>query len=202
MPCAVRPSGVIARLHVVACLVLATFILVSSAAVVLARDDGARRIYGTDSLPEHVASMRDALLDAVDSGDIEDLAIPIEMNELPPVIRFGAVASEDPMEGVREMGEAFGPALLLKQLRAALELPAGRDGDLYVWPYVASLDMRKLNAPEADDVRRVEADGDWCFAGSDGQYVGPRIAIGADGTWHSMHMGDGRQPVGLLCEAP
>ena len=123
------------------------------------------------SLPADVRDMVDAILAATHSGNIADLAGPIEWNEMRPVF--------DDEPGAGATAESVGPA----------QLPLGRDFEnntVYVWPYLAELPLDKLTpAQEVDLYRLVPADriDDMKKAG---KWTWYRLVIGADGTWHSF----------------
>ena len=104
----------------------------------------------TPALPKNVADMRDALLAAAQSGRIEELRTPYEWNELPPVISDEKI--DDPIAYWKQLsrdGEGREILLILDKL---LHLPPAKlhvgadfeNSALYVWPYLAELDLAKL----------------------------------------------------------
>ena len=149
----------------------------------------------TSKLPALVQDMRDAILAAVMSGDISEMRIAIEWNELRP--ELGMDRDADPIDTWKSRsqdGEGYEILAILGLLLedAPARLPIGRDienNDVYVWPYLAELDGRKLTpqqmvelyqrAPPAVAARFVKT-GTWDWY---------RIAIGADGTWHIFSKG-------------
>jgi hypothetical protein len=136
--------------------------------------------------------MRETILMAVRSGRIDDLKTAIELNEMRPDVsdlpvddiiaywRQGSKAGDG-----REILDALGK--ILEQPPAVL--PLGRDIEnnaIYVWPALAERDLTKLAPADdvlladlmpTDDVATVKAAKRWTWW---------RIAIGADGTWHSF----------------
>lgn len=165
------------------------------------------------ALPLPVAEMREAILAAARSGDIEELRLPMQWNELPPEIDAPAVGETVPQQpGATAAAAPPGSADPIAQLRRAsadglghevlgalaaiLEtepavVPHGRDVEnskLYVWPEIA---IRPLSAASAQDRALVEqispADAEPSLKA--GKYLGWRIVIGADGTWHSLGRG-------------
>lgn len=142
------------------------------------------------ALPPGVAEMREAILAAVRSGDIEDLRHAIELNELKP--ELGAAAGSDPIahlkaisgdgEG-REILAALGEVLGM----APATLPVGRDLEnnlLYVWPYLAELKPADLTPAQQVDLLRLVTPAEAKAMQAGGKWLWWRLAIGADGTWH------------------
>jgi hypothetical protein len=144
------------------------------------------------TLPPGVAEMRETILMAVRSGKIDELKTAIELNEMRPDV------SDQPVDDIiaywrhgskngdgREILDALGK--ILDQPPAVL--PLGRDIEnnaIYVWPALAERDPTSLTPPEdavlaelmpPDEAAAVKAAKRWTWW---------RIAIGADGTWHSF----------------
>lgn len=143
----------------------------------------------TNSLPEDVAEMRNAILDAAGTREIEEMGVPIELNELPPTFGDSVdLNGDDPVAALRKLAPQADEVALLKLLEAILLLPATRDGDLYVWPYLVSRDPRTLNPGERADLDALLklqfTKGSRETAGSHARYTGYRVDIGKDGTWH------------------
>lgn len=143
-------------------------------------------------LPRPVREMVDAILVAVHSGQIEDLKTALDWNEMPPALAPDKV--EDPIaflkkasadkEG-REMLAILGDLLAVGPARLKL----GRDlenNEVYVWPYLAELEIDKLKPSELVDLYRlVPANVIEQMRGAK-SWTSFRIVIGADGTWHSF----------------
>jgi hypothetical protein len=147
--------------------------------------------YGTDGLPPPVEEMREAILSAVRSGRIEDLRHAWELNELKPDL---GVASSDPIAHWKQIsGDGEGREILaaLAQILDAgyVVLPLGADLEnnrLYVWPYFAEVPLTGLSpAQEVELMRLLGAAAAREFK-AQGRYSWWRIAIGADGVWHSF----------------
>lgn len=146
--------------------------------------------YGTEGLPAPVLEMRDAILSAVRSGRIEDLRTAVELNELKPAIADKAVA--DPIAHWREMsGDGEGREILaaLGQLLDGgyVVLPLGRDLEnnrVYVWPYFAEMDIRKLTPAQEVELLRLVPAAAFKEMKQSGRYTFYKLGIGADGVWH------------------
>lgn len=143
-------------------------------------------------LPPGVVEMREAILAAVRASDIEELRYAIELNELKP--ELGAPAGADPIAHLRSISADGEGREILTVLGSLLDLPyatlpVGRDIEnnlLYVWPYLAEIapsaytaaqlaELQALVGPAAADAMRAANRWQWW-----------RLAVGADGTWHTF----------------
>jgi hypothetical protein len=144
------------------------------------------------ALPPNVEDMREQILAAVHAGDLAELNDAIEWNEIKP--DFGTAANADPIahwkaksadgQG-RDVLAVLGNLLALPPARLAI----GRDPEntmVYVWPYLAELPLDSLTPAEEVDLYRLMpvADARAMIAGK--SWTWWRIAIGADGTWHTF----------------
>lgn len=146
-----------------------------------------------DSLPERVKTMHMHILQAARSGDIEMLLPVLEMNELKPTVSFGE--SEDPITyWKRTSGDGEGRQVLAI-LAEILEMPhahvnAGRDDEMYVWPYLAEVPLDKLAPAQLVDLYRLVTPEEVKAMKDFGGYIHYRLGIGRDGTWHYFVAGD------------
>lgn len=147
---------------------------------------------GVTGLPPAVVDMRAEILSAVETGNIAELKLPIDLNELKP--DFGAPPGADAIDHLKALsGDGDGKVVLavLGTLLAGkwAAIPGGRDIEnnrIYVWPHLAELPFDKFSA---DDLSALEM-----LAGADAakamttakRYAGWRLSIGADGVWHSF----------------
>jgi hypothetical protein len=154
---------------------------------------GAPRVhYGTAELPGPVQEMREAILEAVKSGRIEDLREAYELNELKPELAAATVA--DPVAHWRQIsGDGRGLEVLaaLGQILDAgyVVLPRGRDLEnnaVYVWPYFAEVPLDRLSLGQEVELIRLLGAAEANELKRQGRYTSWRIAIGADGVWHSF----------------
>ena len=152
--------------------------------------------YGTDKLPEPVREMREAMLAAALSGDIEELRHVYEMNDLRPDL--GGGASRDPMaDWKRASGDGKGlevlAALSLVLEAGYVVLPLGRDLEnnrLYIWPYFAEVPLDKLTPAQEVELLRLVPPAVAKAMKEKGRYTHWRVTIGADGSWHSFRKED------------
>lgn len=146
--------------------------------------------YGTTKLPAPVAEMREAILAAARSGNIEELRYAFELNELKP--ELGPEPVGDPVAYWKKIsGDGEGREILavLAELLDAgyVTLPLGRDLEnnrIYVWPYFAEVPLAKLTPAQQVELLRLVPPAAAKEMIGVGKYTYWRLAIGADGTWH------------------
>jgi hypothetical protein len=139
------------------------------------------------TLPPEVARMRAAILQAAVTGDVENLRVPIEMNELPPMLAKSKVG--DPMAYWREVsGDGEGReimAVLIELFRAGFTRKAGSPGkEMYVWPYFAEMPLDKLTPAQEVELLTLVPPARMKEMRQKGKYDHYRLAIAGDGTWH------------------
>ncbi len=148
------------------------------------------------ALPAPVEDMRQAILDAVQSGRLADLRIAIELNELKPDI--AAAPNEDPIKTFERLSGDGTGAEILRVLGLLFEappaiLPLGRDLEnnrLYVWPGFAEKPLAEWSASDKALAEQFVSAADLARQHAEGHYLGWRLIIGADGTWHAFRKFD------------
>ncbi len=146
----------------------------------------------TTELPPAVIEMRDGILAAVKSGRIEDLLVPIAWNELPPT--FAAEPTPDPIAHWKKLSSDGEGREILAVLAGLFDagyavLPVGRDVEnsrLYVWPRFAEMALDKLSAEDEVQLYRITTPTLLKAMREKKRWIGWRLTIGADGTWHSF----------------
>lgn len=147
---------------------------------------------GDAKLPIPVAEMRAAILEAVATGILDELLVPIQWNELPP--DFGDQSVEETLTTWKKKSKDGSGRALLELLSKLLTGPyiilrQGRDVEnskIFIWPAFARMNPGKLT-PELDaELKKIVTDQDIARMKSIGRYDGYALAIGADGTWHSF----------------
>lgn len=139
--------------------------------------------------------MREAIFSAIKSGRIEDLRFAYELNELKPDL--GDDPGGDPVAYWKKIsGDGAGYeilAVLAGLLEAGyVELPVGRDlenNKVYVWPYFAEVPLGRLDPAQEVELLRLVPPERAKEMKAVGKYSYWRIAIGADGVWHSFRKG-------------
>lgn len=152
----------------------------------------ARAVQPCKALPAPVKDMRDAILAAVRSGDIKELLVPIQWNELPP--DFGDGSGNDPVAFFKA-GSIDGEGReILAILGNLLSVPCVvvREGSdiennkVYVWPYFARKPFANLTTAEKVVLLSIVPREHFATMKASGHYQYWSISIGADGTWHSF----------------
>lgn len=146
-------------------------------------------------LPQPVAHMRDAILEAVRRGDIAELKYAIDLNELKP--DFGAIG-DDPIAGFKAASTDGKGLSILAVLGEILDAPyaivhAGADienNKLYVWPYLAEIPAGSLSAAQDIELYRLMDHKMVQVVKKAKTWPWWRIVIGADGVWHSFTRSD------------
>jgi hypothetical protein len=147
---------------------------------------------GAAGLPGGVVEMRDAILAAVQSGNIDDMKTALQWNELPPVVAAAKV--DDPIaywKSISGDGRGLEILAILDAVFAAghIVLPLGRDvenNQLYVWPRFAEMDLSKLKPEDEVQLYRLATPAAVKEMIAKKRWLGYRLAIGADGTWHAF----------------
>lgn len=149
--------------------------------------------YGTEGLPERVRAMRERILEAVRTGDIESLRIAIESNEMPPSFSVNEV--RDPIAYLREQsGDGEGReilAILWDILDAGwVHIGKGTAHEMYVWPYFAEVPLGELTPEQLVEMYRIVTSSDYEEMRAAGKWLFYKIGLGPDGTWHFFKTGD------------
>lgn len=144
------------------------------------------------ALPQSVIDMREMILAAVHAGDISMLEDAIEWNEILP--DFGPEGQADPI-GYWKRTSADGQGReVLAVLANLLALPParlaiGRDPEnaiVYVWPYLSEVLPHALSPAEEVELYRLVPVAEARAMLAAKKWSWWRIAIGADGTWHTF----------------
>jgi hypothetical protein len=148
--------------------------------------------YGTDALPVHVRELRESMLSAVQSGDIGELRHLYEASDIKPDL--GIPPAADPVAHWKSVSGDGQGREVLAALSLILEagyvvLPLGRDlenNGLYIWPYFAEVPLDKLTPAQEVELLRLVPPAAAKAMREKGKYTHWRLAIGADGSWHSF----------------
>ncbi|PDT40461.1 MULTISPECIES: hypothetical protein [Sinorhizobium] len=145
-------------------------------------------------IPEPVARMRELIVEAAASGDIERLRPLLGKGPTQTQVS-GSGGDEDPIAILKGLsGDQDGVeilAILLDVLSTGFVLAdKGTPEEAYVWPYFAEKPLSSLTPPEKVDLFRLVTAGD--FAGMEelGNYNFYRVGIAPDGQWKFFVAGD------------
>lgn len=144
-----------------------------------------------DVLPQRVAAMRDKILEACESGDIDQLRPAIERNETMPLL---GVSGDRPRSFATAIeflksrsfdGQGRETLLLLENILSA---PCVRETAgvhvSWIWPAWGLVETNLQAEELAEQKARCISFGDF-LASKNGAFPAlQRVSIGADGTWH------------------
>lgn len=145
------------------------------------------------TLPAPVKAMRERLVEAAASGEIERLRPLIEGTPKPPQIMNNE--SDDPIDTLKNFsGDPDGQEILAIMLdllaTGAARIDAGTPDETYVWPYFTGKPLASLTAPERVELLRIVTAGDLMGMEETGNYNFYRLGISPDGQWKFMAGGD------------
>jgi hypothetical protein len=131
--------------------------------------------------------MRDKILAACATGDIEALRIPIDWNELRPMFQKGG-APADPIETLKALSFDRKGRESLAIARAVLAQPFVKitrgPVTLYEWPAYARHPAPPADEDAARALWRCVRFADLARSNEQGRPHVTRLAIAADGVWH------------------
>jgi hypothetical protein len=144
-------------------------------------------------LPPRVARMRERILEAARSGDLDKLLTVMQTNETLPVFSFGN--EKDPVafwkatypasDGIEAL------AILISVLDAGfVRVHQGTRQEMYVWPYFAHVPLKQLTREQKVELLKIATGADYKKMKEFGAYIFYRVGIAPDGTWHYFVAGD------------
>ncbi|KOF22066.1 hypothetical protein AC244_00395 [Ensifer adhaerens] len=145
-------------------------------------------------IPAPVARMRELIVEAAASGDIERLRPLLGKGPTQTQVT-GVSADEDPIAVLKSLsGDQDGVeilAILLDVLSTGfVQVDKGTPQEAYVWPYFAEKPLSSLTAPEKVDLFRLVTAGDFADMEEFGSYNFYRVGIMPDGKWKFFIAGD------------
>ncbi|MEM8878833.1 MAG: hypothetical protein AAGD23_13325 [Pseudomonadota bacterium] len=147
-----------------------------------------------EDLPQPVQRMREAIMDAALTGNVERMRVAIQMGELPPAMALHE--GEDAIDHLRAIsGDEEGReilAIILEILEAGYaHMEPGTEREIFLWPYFAGLPFAALDPIQEVELYRIITPHDRAEMESHtGQYTFFRIGISKDGTWQYLLTGD------------
>jgi hypothetical protein len=147
---------------------------------------GAEIAAGPAHLPPAVARMRDRILAAARTGDLQTLLALMQANGSIPV--FSHTQRQDPTAYWKESYPDSDGVEILSILISILEtqparIDAGTPQETYLWPYFARLPIKSLTPAQKVELFRVLTGSDYKEMLERGRYVFYQVGIGPDGTW-------------------
>ncbi|WP_439573457.1 hypothetical protein [Phreatobacter sp.] len=146
-----------------------------------------------EDLGDRVGAMRERLILAARSGDLERLKVVFETNETMPVFSRGG--ERDPVAFWKQASGDGDGREILAILINILDLPAARINrgtpqEMFVWPYLAHVPLDRLDARQSVDLYRLMTAQDVRDMRTLGSWVFWRLGIGPDGTLHFFLAGE------------
>lgn len=144
-------------------------------------------------MPEPVRVMRQKLIDAAKSGDIERLRALMQAQAEPPAVALGDPG--DPIDYLKALSaDADGReilAILLEVLQSGfVHVDAGTDKERYLWPYFADYPLNALTPGQIVELYTLVTAADLEDMKSYGAYTYFRVGIAPDGRWLFFLAGD------------
>lgn len=144
-------------------------------------------LYDFTKLPEPVQRMRNLILEATKSGDVEKLRPLLGAGAGATRLDFAEVKGDPVGFLIGSSGDGEGQeilAILEEVLEAGyVHLDAGKPDDRYMWPYFSAMPLDKLTLPQRVELFRVVTAGDFDEMRGFGAYTFYRTAITPDGKW-------------------
>lgn len=144
--------------------------------------------YDLTKLPEPVQRMRQLLVDAAISGEIENLRPLIGTGPNAPLLSLSEATDSDPVGYLKnQAGDEAGReilAILEEVLNAGyVHLNAGKPEEIYVWPYFFGIAMDKLTPRQTVELFKIITGGEYEEMRQVGAYVFFRVGITPAGEW-------------------
>jgi hypothetical protein len=149
--------------------------------------------YDPEKLPTPVRRLREQIIEAAETGDIEKLRPIFDAHGEPPALSFND--TEDPIDTLRSLsGDEAGReilAILIEVLEAGyVHVDVGTPDEMYIWPYFARYPVDALTPRQIVELFKLVYSGDYEDMKTYGAYISYRIGIGPDGTWRFFLVGD------------
>ncbi len=150
--------------------------------------------YDLTRLPEPVQNLRNRILEAAKSGDLERLRPLLGSGDDRTQLALGGIGG-DPIAYLKELaGDEDGQEILaiLEEVLSAgyVHMDAGTPNDVYIWPYFFAVPLDKLTAPQRVELFKIITAGDYDDMKTYGTYMFYRVGITPDGKWSFFIAGD------------
>lgn len=151
-------------------------------------------LYDISMAPQAVQRMRELIVEAAASGDIQRLAPLLGKGQTQTQVSV-VEGSDDPVTTLKGLsGDQDGIeilAILLDVLATGfVKVDAGTPNEMYVWPYFAAKSLDALSPPEKVELLRIVTAGDFADMQEFGGYNFYRVGISPDGQWKFFVAGD------------
>jgi hypothetical protein len=142
-------------------------------------------LYDFNALPGPVKRMLTRIAGAAESGDIEAMRTVFESNELKPMVAESYV--DDPIAfWKKQSADGTGRDVLAAMLNVLasgyVRVGAGED-EIFIWPYFASVDLKKLTPAQQVELYRIVPPGLALAMKQSGIYSYYRLGVSPTGVW-------------------
>ena len=136
-----------------------------------------------EELPNLTLQMKEDLIDAASSGDLEEVRDLFETNELAPVLTNEHIS--DPIDYWKKASLDGSARDIMAAIAEVFSLPPvkNKNGD-FIWPYLAKVPLKKLSKKQQIDLFRLVGPKQATKMLETGIYTYYEAKIGKDGTWH------------------
>lgn len=151
-------------------------------------------VYDVAKLPEPVRRMRDLIVEAAKSGELEKLRPLIGTGDSATQLTFGDYEG-DPLEFLKQTsadGEGQEILAILEEVLSAgfVHVEAGKAEELYIWPYFAAVPLDKLTPPQKVELFKIVTSGEYEEMLAYGAYNFYRAGLTPQGEWVFFIAGD------------
>lgn len=149
--------------------------------------------YDPARLPPPVRRLREQIIEAAKSGNIEELRLIFEANEGPPLIAFDVI--DDPIDHLKSLaGDPEGREILAIMIEVFdagyVHVDIGTPEEMYIWPYFARYPLESLTGPQMVELFKLLTAGDYDDMKIFGTYLFYRAGIAPNGVWEYFIAGD------------
>lgn len=174
---------------------LLLLVVMAAALVYVSGSRVAEANYGP-KLPNNVADLRDVILTAARSGNIEELKLAFDVSGAVPDL--GVSPRSDPIKALKDRsvdpdGRDTLAAIVQMLEMPPVALPLGNDIEnnlIYVWPYLSTRPLDKLTPAEQVDLYRLVPPELVAEMRKKKRWLWWRLVIAADGTWTVFRKGN------------
>jgi hypothetical protein len=150
--------------------------------------------YDLAKLPEPVQRMRNQIIEAAKTGELERLRPLLGSGTDQTQLSLGGIDG-DPITYLKELaGDEGGQEILaiIEEVLSAgyVHMEPGTANDFYVWPYFFAIPLDKLTPPQRVELFKIITAGDYEDMKTYGAYIFYRIGITPDGRWSFFIAGD------------
>lgn len=146
-------------------------------------------VINLDNLPENTRAMRENLIEAAASGNLEELRDLFETNELTPVLAKQHIS--EPISFWKNQSIDGTARDIMANIVEIFTLPPVKlNTGSYIWPYLAAIPLNKLTKAQEIDLFRLAGPMAASKMLKENRYTHYEAKIGKDGTWHSFKKPD------------